>query len=62
MHRRAYFVNAVLWATAILASAIMGASPFLTAVLLPSLAATALMLSRPSPAAPSCPSPTIEAD
>jgi hypothetical protein len=39
--------NAILWATAILASAIVGAPQFLTIVLLPSLAAMSLLLTKP---------------
>jgi hypothetical protein len=39
--------NAILWATAILASAILGAPQFLTLLLLPSLAAMSLLMTRP---------------
>jgi len=61
MNRKAYFASAILWATAVVASALLGASPYLTAVILPTLAATALTLSRTASRAVPCP-PTIEAD
>lgn len=43
MSRMLIVSNAVLWAGAIFASAILGAPPILTAVLLPALAACALI-------------------
>jgi hypothetical protein len=47
MNRTPFISNAVLWAAAILASAIVGAPPVLSAILLPALAACALLLTRP---------------
>jgi hypothetical protein len=44
MHKHHYLANAVLWAAAIVASAILGSAPFLTTVLLPVLAAVALLI------------------
>ena len=43
MNRMQIISNAVLWAGAIFASAILGAPPILSAVLLPTLAACALI-------------------
>ncbi len=43
MNRMMIVSNAVLWAGAIFASAILGAPPILSAVLLPTLAACALI-------------------
>jgi hypothetical protein len=43
MNRMLILSNAVLWAGAIFASAILGGPPILTAVLLPTLAACALI-------------------
>jgi hypothetical protein len=43
MNRMLMISNAVLWAGAIFASAILGGPPILTAVLLPTLAACALI-------------------
>ena len=42
MSRNPFLANSILWASAILASAIMKAPVFLTLILLPGLAATAL--------------------
>ena len=39
--------NAILWAAAIFAAAILGAPTFFTIILLPSLAITSNLLSRP---------------
>lgn len=47
MSRFQYLSNAVMWAAAIIASALVGASPFFTTVLLPTMAATALILTWP---------------
>lgn len=47
MHRKHSIINALLWASAILASAILGAPKGLTVVLLPALAYCALMQARP---------------
>jgi len=43
MNRMLIVSNAILWAGAIFASAILGAPPILTAVFLPTLAACALI-------------------
>ena len=43
MNRTLMFSNAILWAGAIFASAILGAPPILSAVLLPTLAGCALI-------------------
>jgi hypothetical protein len=43
MKRMPFVSNAILWAGAIFASAILGGPPILTAVLLPTLAACALI-------------------
>lgn len=43
MNRKSYLANAILWASAIIASAILGAPAFFTLVLLPVLASTALV-------------------
>lgn len=40
-------VNAILWAVAIVAAAAAGATTFLSLILLPSLAAIALLIARP---------------
>ena len=53
--KRKYFIsNAILWAAAILASALVGAPPFFSAVLLPSLATTALLVTWPKSRAAQC--------
>ena len=54
MQRRHFVSNAILWATAILVSAILDAPPFLTTVLLPSLATTALLATWPKARAAAC--------
>jgi hypothetical protein len=54
MSRGPFLANSILWATAILASAIMKAPVFLTLVLLPSLAVTALFSTRPGIRARAC--------
>ncbi len=54
MNRKSLVVNAILWAAAIIASAILGAPAVLTAVLLPVLAATALLLAGARPPARNC--------
>lgn len=43
---RSIITNAILWASAIIAAAIMGAPSFLTFLLLPSLAFVSLVLQR----------------
>jgi hypothetical protein len=53
MKRKQYIANAVLWATAIIASAIAGAPRFFSTVLLPSLATSALLVTWPK-AQPTC--------
>ncbi len=47
MNRKHYIGNAILWAAAIVASAIAGVPPMLSALLLPGLAATALLITWP---------------
>jgi hypothetical protein len=47
MNRKHFISNAILWAAAILASAIVGAPPIFSTVLLPSLAVSALLATRP---------------
>ena len=54
MNQKHYLANAILWASAIVASAILGAPTFLTLGLLPVLAATALATPRPKSGAASC--------
>jgi len=51
MNRKHFIANAVLWAVAIIiiASAIVGAPPYFSAVLLPVLAASALLITWPGP-------------
>lgn len=44
MNHKYVIINAVLWASAIIASAIVGAPAVLTAVLLPALATSALLI------------------
>jgi hypothetical protein len=46
MNRKHLVANAILWASAIVASAIVGAPAILSVVLLPTLAACALILDR----------------
>jgi len=48
MNRRLYVANAILWAAAIVVSALVGAKPILTTVLLPSLATSALVVGLPA--------------
>lgn len=43
---RSIITNAILWASAIVAAAIMGAPSFLTILLLPSLAFVSLVIQR----------------
>lgn len=47
MNRKPFIANAILWAAAIIAAAIVGAPPFFSAVLLPGLAASALVATWP---------------
>jgi hypothetical protein len=47
MNRQLYVANAVLWATAIVASAMLDAPTMLTLLVLPSLATSALGVTRP---------------
>lgn len=54
VNRTAFLSNAILWAAAILASALAGAPPFVSTVLLPSLAAGALLATRPARAGARC--------
>ncbi len=46
MNREVVIANSILWAAAIVASAILHAPTFLTLVLLPSLATCSLILAR----------------
>jgi hypothetical protein len=46
MNRKHLIVNAILWAAAILASAIVGAPTVLSVVLLPALAIVSLLATR----------------
>jgi hypothetical protein len=55
MNRKHFISNAVLWAAAIIASAIVGAPSFVTTVLLPALAASALLVTWPKSRASECP-------
>ena len=48
MSRNHFHSNAILWAAAILTSALVGAPPVFTTVLLPSLAVSALLATRPT--------------
>ena len=54
MNRKYFISNAVLWAAAILASAIVGAPPVLSALLLPGLAACSFLVTGPRFRAPEC--------
>ena len=56
MHRQHYLANAVLWASAIVASAILGAPTLVTLVVLPSLATAALVLTYSGRTCTRCPS------
>ena len=51
MNRKQHLVNAVLWATAIVAAAIVGAPAILSTTLLPALWAGSLVLAPKCPAA-----------
>lgn len=50
MNRKYLISNAVLWAAAIIASAIVGAPAVLSTILLPSLATCSLLAARPTSA------------
>ena len=54
MNRKFYLANAILWASAIIASAILEAPSALTLILLPSLATCALVVTRPKARASEC--------
>lgn len=47
MNQTSFVANAILWASAIVAAAIVDAPPFFTLGLLPALAAGALLTTRP---------------
>ena len=47
MNRNYFIANAVLWAAAIVASAVVGAPSVLSTILLPALAVCSLLLTRP---------------
>jgi hypothetical protein len=49
MNRKHFFANAILWAAAIIASAIVGAPHYFSGVLLPVLAGSALLVTWPKP-------------
>jgi len=46
MNRKHYIANAMLWAAAIVATAVVGAPEVLSVALLPTLAACALLVTR----------------
>lgn len=50
MNRKHIIANAVLWAAAIIAAAVVGAPTVLTIVLLPALASASLLMTRSKPA------------
>ncbi len=55
MNRRHFVANAILWAAAIIASAIVGAPHYFSGVLLPLLAGSAMLVTWPkSEAASRC--------
>lgn len=54
MNQGAFLANAVLWAAAIIASALVGAPVYFTIVLLPALATSALMVTRTRRRATGC--------
>ncbi len=54
MTRTAVIANSILWASAIVASALLRAPSFLTLVLLPLLATTSLLVSPRRTRAPEC--------
>jgi hypothetical protein len=54
MNTRATIANAILWASAIIAAAVLRAPTVLTLVLLPSLAACSLLFVRPISRAAEC--------
>lgn len=54
MNRKHFTANAILWAAAILASALVGSPPIFSTVLLPALAVSALLATRPEPRATRC--------
>lgn len=54
MHKHYYLAHAVLWAAAIVASAMLGSAPFLTTVLLPVSAAVALLVPWATSSARGC--------
>lgn len=47
MNRKYFISNAILWASAIVASAIVGAPTVLSIILLPTLATCSLIVTRP---------------
>jgi hypothetical protein len=47
MNRKYFIANAILWAAAIIASAIVGAPSYLSIGILPGLAASSLLLTWP---------------
>jgi hypothetical protein len=47
MNRTQFVSNAILWAATIIASAVVGARPFFSTILLPALAAVALLVTWP---------------
>jgi hypothetical protein len=54
MNRRDVIANSILWAAAIVASAILHAPLFLTLVILPTLATSSLVLARRRPPTIDC--------
>jgi hypothetical protein len=57
MNRKFFISNAILWAAAIIASAIVGAPPVFSAILLPALAACSLLVTRPKSRITECQTP-----
>lgn len=56
MNRNTVLANSILWATAVVASAIAGAPDSLTLVMLPALAFASLLLARYKSGSGRCPS------
>ena len=54
MNHKIVIINSILWAAAIIASAILGAPTFLSIVLLPLLAIFSLLLTRSTSRADGC--------
>jgi hypothetical protein len=48
MNRKFIYANSILWASAVIAAALLHAPVFFTLILLPSLATTSLLLALPA--------------